>query len=241
MSASTSGATISTPRCKISTSTVSSIQSASSGLLAVLGSASASIRLTFSQMLQIRWRRWLTRRYLGVWLDGTAYYRLQLEGDHTDNPDQRISDDLNRFTDASLTLALGLLSSRRDAVLLPRHFVVVVGSDNASAWQLRLGRGAGLHGVVRAPLRRTRHLVTFKVGRPLVALNFPATRYEADFRFSLVRLRENAEIVALLWRRDARDGDLPRPLRPCVDNFWSIMRRTRRSIGGPAFATTNSR
>src|SRR5690242_11265779 len=60
------------------------------------------------QMLQIRWRRWLTDRYLHHWLSNQAYYRIQLTGTGTDNPDQRISDDLNFFTAQSLGLSLGL-------------------------------------------------------------------------------------------------------------------------------------
>src|ERR1700722_15868784 len=59
------------------------------------------------QMLQIRWRRWLTRQYVGHWLEAKTYYRLPLEGNMTDNPDQRIQDDLERFTRISLSLTVG--------------------------------------------------------------------------------------------------------------------------------------
>src|SRR3984957_3826963 len=67
--------------------------------------------LYLQQMLQIRWRRWLTRRYLGEWLADKAYYRLQLEGNPADKPDQPIAHDLTRFPAASLNLTLGLLNA----------------------------------------------------------------------------------------------------------------------------------
>src|SRR5579863_2201022 len=84
------------------------------GIFTILATVSIVVgvyQIYLQQMLQIRWRRWLTRQYLGDWLDSKAYYRLQLEGTETDNPDQRIAEDLNRFTDASLNLSLGVMSS----------------------------------------------------------------------------------------------------------------------------------
>ena len=80
-------------------------------ILAVLFIMTGVYTTYLQQMLQIRWRRWLTRQYLHDWLEGKAYYRLQLTGGETDNPDQRIAEDLNRFTDTSLSLTLGLLNS----------------------------------------------------------------------------------------------------------------------------------
>ena len=80
-------------------------------ILAVLFIVTGVYTTYLQQMLQIRWRRWLTRQYLHDWLEGKAYYRLQLTGGETDNPDQRIAEDLNRFTDTSLSLTLGLLNS----------------------------------------------------------------------------------------------------------------------------------
>jgi vitamin B12/bleomycin/antimicrobial peptide transport system ATP-binding/permease protein len=74
---------------------------------AILASVSA---LYLNQLLQIRWRRWLTKRYLVAWLADRAYYKLQFES-AADNPDQRIAEDLNQFTGYILTLSLGLISS----------------------------------------------------------------------------------------------------------------------------------
>ena len=131
------------------------------GIFALLASAldcRVVYQLYLQQMLQIRWRRWLTRRYLGEWLDGKAYYRLQLEGGETDNPDQRISEDLNRFTDASLGLSLGLLNAAVTLVSFLGILWVLSGPLTIPLGALRFDGGAGLHGLVRAALCDRWHL-----------------------------------------------------------------------------------
>src|SRR5579875_421299 len=145
-----------------------------------------------AQVLQIRWRRWLTERYLRHWLDEQAYYRMQLNRAVTDNPDQRISDDLDAFAASTLALSLGLLSS-----------VVTLVSFLSILWTLSGALVIPLGGIriaipgymVFAALiyAVAGTFLTHRVGNPLVRLNFDQQRYEADFRFSLVRLRENAE------------------------------------------------
>ena len=200
------------------------------GIFTLLASASIVIgvyQTYLQQMLQIRWRRWLTRQYLGDWFEGKAYYRLQLEGSETDNPDQRIADDLNRFTDTSLGLSLGLLSS----VVTLFSFLTILWSLSGSI-TIPLGSAGAI--VVPAYLVWCAVIyavigtwMTFKVGRPLVALNFQQQRYEADFRFSLVRLRENTEAVAL-YSGEARElGIFRERFGHVVDNFMAIMRRIR--------------
>jgi putative ATP-binding cassette transporter len=178
------------------------------------------------QMLQIRWRRWLTRQYLHDWLEGKAYYRLQLTRGETDNPDQRIAEDLNRFTDTSLSLTLGLLNS-----------VVTLFSFLGILWSLSGPLSVPLGGYT---LTIPGYMVwfallyavvgtfgTMKIGRPLIALTFVQQRYEADFRFSLVRLRENAESVAL-YGGEAREHTIfVDRFTHVVDNFWAIMRRIK--------------
>ena len=156
-----------------------------------------------SQMLQVRWRRWLTKRYLGAWLTDRAYYQLELKS-ATDNPDQRISEDLNQFTSYVLTLSLGLLTS---VVSLASFLFILWGLSGPAS--IPLGTFGTLH--IPAYLVWTALLyagigtwLTIKIGRPLVPLNFNQQRFEADFRFSLVRLRENAESIAL-YRGEAKE------------------------------------
>jgi putative ATP-binding cassette transporter len=180
-----------------------------------------------NQMLQIRWRRWLTRRYLGGWLTGRAYYQLELNS-ATDNPDQRISEDLNQFTSYVLTLSLGLLTS---VVSLVSFLFILWGLSGPA--DIPLGNGGVLH--IPAYLVWAALLyagvgtwLTIKIGRPLVPLNFAQQRFEADFRFSLVRLRQNAESVAL-YRGEAMElGVFQERFRSVFDNFWQIMKRQKR-------------
>jgi vitamin B12/bleomycin/antimicrobial peptide transport system ATP-binding/permease protein len=196
-------------------------------LLAVIFIVTGVYATYLQQMLQIRWRRWLTRQYLGDWLDGKAYYRLQLQGDHTDNPDQRISDDLNRFTDASLSLTLGLLNS----VVTLLSFLGILWSLSG-AFAIPLGSFGSVvipgymvwFALVYSALGTW---ITVKIGRPLVPLNFQQQRYEADFRFSLVRLRENAESVALYGGEKREMANFLDRFTRVVDNFWAIMLRIK--------------
>ena len=192
------------------------------------------------RILHIRWRRWLTGRFLRNWLDDQAYYRLQLSQATPDNPDQRISDDLNRFATQSLDLSLGLLSA----------FVTLV-SFLSILWTLSGALTIPLGGVliyipgymVFAALiyAVVGTMLTRWIGRPLVQLTFDQQRYEADFRFSLVRLRENAENVAF-YGGEARELDtfLSRFAR-VVANWWGIIKRRKRlawfTIGYEQLAT----
>ena len=151
--------------------------------------------LYLSQMLQIRWRRWLTRRFLGDWLRHRAYYRIQF-APRTDNPDQRISEDLDQFTTYALRLSLGLLTS---IVTLVSFIVILWGLSGPAT--IPLGSLGTLHVpgyLVWAALLYAGigTWLTIKIGRPLIGLNFAQQRFEADFRFGLMRVRENAESVA---------------------------------------------
>src|SRR5215472_7406127 len=159
------------------------------------------------RILHIRWRRWLTDRFLRDWLGNQAYYRLQLNQVTTpDNPDQRISDDLDRFATITLVLSLGLLSS---FVTLVSFLSILWTLSGALA--IPLGGGAAIHVpgyMVFAALIYAvgGTLLTRWIGHPLIQLNFDQQRYEADFRFSMVRLRENAENVAF-YGGEAREFD----------------------------------
>src|SRR6201996_664467 len=165
-------------------------------ILVIFAISMSVYSLYLSQMLQIRWRRWLTGRYLDSWLGERAYYQLELGG-RTDNPDQRIADDLNQFTTFILSLSIGLISS---VVSLISFLVILWGLSGPA--DIALGTWVTLH--IPAYLVWAALLyagigtwLTVIIGRPLVPLNYARQRFEADFRFSLVRFRENAESVAL--------------------------------------------
>src|SRR6202140_1539077 len=183
--------------------------------------------LYLSQMLQIRWRRWLTSRYLDAWLAERAYYQLELGG-RTDNPDQRIAEDLNQFTTYVLSLSIGLISS---VVSLISFLVILWGLSGPA--DIALGTWATLH--IPAYLVWAALLyagigtwLTVKIGRPLVPLNYARQRFEADFRFSLVRFRENAESVAFSGGEPVELKLFKERFGSVFENFCQIMKRQKR-------------
>ena len=88
-------------------------------------------QLYLNQWLQIRWRRWMTSNYLREWLHDANHYRMQLQGDTADNPDQRITDDVKLFVDRTLEIGLGLLSS----IVTLASFVIILWGLSAAAWR----------------------------------------------------------------------------------------------------------
>ena len=196
-------------------------------VLAAFFIVSAVYQLYLQQWLQIRWRNWLTQRYLGRWLGQGTHYRMRLKGDQADNPDQRIADDIRQFINSTLDIGIALLGS----IVTLVSFVVILWTLS-SATPLMIGSqtynvpgylvwAALIYAVLGT-------WITHLVGRPLVKLNFDQQRYEADFRFSLVRLRENAEEVTLLAGEPAEEARLRDRFSWVIRNWYDIMRRRKR-------------
>lgn len=184
-------------------------------------------QLYLNQWLQIRWRRWMTDRYLGGWLSNANHYRMQLQGDAADNPDQRIADDVQLFVDRTLTLGIGLLSA---IVTLASFVFILWGLSNEAPLHL-FGRDIAIPGylVWGALIYATfGTALTHLIGWPLVGLNFQQQRFEADFRFNLVRARENAEQIALLSGESAERSQLLSRFQRVVENWLAIMQRTKK-------------
>jgi vitamin B12/bleomycin/antimicrobial peptide transport system ATP-binding/permease protein len=193
-------------------------------------------QLYLNQWLQIRWRRWMTARYLGGWLYEANHYRMQLLGDAADNPDQRIAEDTQRFVEQTLALGIGLLS----AVVTLASFIVILWDLSNDAPLHLFGKdipipGYLVWGALIYALLGT--LLTHLIGRPLVGLNFQQQRLEADFRFNLVRTRENAEQIALLRGEPVERSRLLSRFALVVNNWLGIMQRTKRLT---AFTATYS-
>ncbi|MGX7742389.1 ABC transporter ATP-binding protein/permease [Rhodopseudomonas parapalustris] len=196
-------------------------------VLATIWIALKVYQLYLNQWLQIRWRKWMTERYLGGWLHDANHYQMQLTGDAADNPDQRIAEDTQLFIDRTLALGIGLLN----AVVTLASFVVILWGLSDEAPLHMFGHsipipgylvwGALIYAVVGTAL-------THWIGSPLVGLNFQQQRYEADFRFNLVRARENAEQIALLRGEPAERGKLSERFGHIVGNYMRIMVRTKR-------------
>jgi putative ATP-binding cassette transporter len=191
-------------------------------LLAFAFIAAAVYRVYLQQMLQIEWRTWLNERYLAGWLGERAYYRLQLLDRGTDNPDQRIADDLRIFVDLTLSLALGLLS----AVVTLLSFVAILWtlSGALELWGVSI---PGYMVWVALLYAIAGTWLTHVIGRPLIALDFSQQRYEADYRFSLVRLRENAEGVALYRGEGEELANFRGRFGSVIGNWWSIMKKQK--------------
>ena len=184
-------------------------------------------QLYLNQWLQIRWRRWMTDRYLRGWLSDANHYRMQLQGDAADNPDQRIAEDTQLFIDRTLALGVGLLS----AVVTLASFVVILWQLSAEAPLHLFGNELSIPGyLVWAALIYAIFgtVLTHLVGRPLAGLNFSQQRFEADFRFNLVRVRENAEQIALLNGEPVEREALNRRFGHVVENWIAIMLRTKK-------------
>ena len=179
----------------------------------------------FTQLLCLRWRRWMTRRLMDDWMDRQRYYRLQLDHAGTDNPDQRIAEDVGLFVAQSADLFLGLI-----------HAVLGIGAFGAILW--RLSENFDIFGVaVPGPLLWAAvlysligSLLTHAFGRKLSGLNFRQQRYEADFRFSLVRIRENAQSIALLAGEEQEKIRLQTAFEHVIGNWRDIISREKHIV-----------
>ena len=187
----------------------------------------AVYQLYLNQWLEIRWRRWLTRSYLDHWMSDANHYRMQLLGDAADNPDQRISEDIRQFIEFTLTIGLQLLNS----LVTLASFLVILWSLSAAAPLHLFGMSFTIPGyllwaaLIYAVLGTA---LTHLIGRPLIALNFQQQRYEADFRFNLVRVRESSEQIALLEGERAERDRLLMRFAAVVGNWYAIMTRQKK-------------
>ena len=192
-------------------------------LLALVYIVTAVYRLYFQQMLVIEWRTWLTEHYLKNWLSDQAYYRMSLGDRGTDNPDQRIQEDLKFFVDYTLSLLVGLISA-------VATLIVFVGVLWALSGPITLG-GVTIPGylvwaaVLYAGIGTW---LTHRIGKPLIKLDFDQQRYEADFRFSLVRFRENSEGVALYRGEPQEMSGFLQRFHFVITNWWALMLRQKR-------------
>ncbi|MBR1419937.1 MAG: ABC transporter ATP-binding protein/permease [Selenomonadaceae bacterium] len=178
------------------------------------------------QELQIKWRTWMTDRYLDAWTNNQTFYRLQVERSDTDNPDQRISEDISQFVSITLALLVGFL---KQLTTLAAFGIVLwnlsgvmnfsIGSHEFQIYGYMLWVTiiyAGI-GTIFAHL----------VGRRLIGLNFDQQRYEADFRFNMMRVRENSESIAFYRGEEEEVAGFRERFSYVVKNFWQLMKATR--------------
>jgi putative ATP-binding cassette transporter len=195
-------------------------------VLAAIWIAMSVYALYLKQMLQVRWRRWLTDKYLKDWLTDRTYYPMHLQGKQTDNPDQRVAEDLKIFVNQTLELSIGLLNALVTLVsfvgvlwVLSGPLVIPLDGGEITipgymVWAALLYAALG-------------NWLVDKVGKPLIGLNFNQQRYEADFRYSLMRFRENMEGVALYRGEDDELRRFGARFNNIYSNWWAIMKRQK--------------
>lgn len=184
-------------------------------------------RYYLQSMLGLRWRNWLTHQFLNRWLDQRSYYYLEAFDNTTDNPDQRIQEDINALVTYSLDLTIGLISSVTTLIVflsvlwsLSGPLIIPLGSfgrliiPSYLVWVAVIYAGLGT-------------FFTFRIGRPLVSLNFEQQRREADFRFAAVDLRQHAEHVALYRGEHHQKNVLDRLFGKVLDNWYMIILRQK--------------
>ena len=187
--------------------------------VAILG---AVYRLYLTQMLTIRWRAWLTEKHFSRWLAHKNYYQLE-QGGYTDNPDQRISEDLNNFTSGTLSLGLGLL---RNVVSLVSFSIILWGvSGSIEVFGVTIPGYMFWCALLYAAVGSW---LTHLIGRRLIGLSNQQQRFEADLRFSMVRVRENAESIALYNGEPNERQRLSTRFGKVWQNFWDIMKVSKR-------------
>ena len=181
------------------------------------------------QTLILHWRRWLTTRFIDIWLQNKTYYNLQMFGKDTDNPDQRISEDVRQFVEMTLGFAIGILKSLCTFI----SFVFILYQLSGPLSFSFMGKTWTIHGyMLWASLLYSvlGTYITHVVGRKLVKLNFIQQRYEADFRFSMIRLRESAESVAF-YRGEAQEGRVfKNRFKLLLDNFWQLVNKQKQLV-----------
>jgi putative ATP-binding cassette transporter len=186
----------------------------------------STFRIYVRQVLEIRWRNWLTGHLLDQWISPHTCCQMEILREEADNPDQRIAEDARNYVASALGLSLSLLT----AVATLVSFAGLLWSLSGD-WPLRIGgrefHVPGFMMWVAIAYALLASWITHRVGRRLVPINYDRLRFEADFRFGLVRFRERAEAVGIAdgeehERRDARER-----FTHVVANWWQLIRAQR--------------
>lgn len=193
----------------------------------------AVYRFYLTQLLEMRWRAWMTGQYLDRWLTNKAFYHLELarfahgEDAPPDNPDQRIAEDMNLFTSYSVSLSMGLLN----AVVTLVSFVGILWSLSGSFAFSFNGSDYSIPGFMvwmAVIYCLAGSVITHYIGRPQIALNFKQQRFEADFRHHLVRVREYSESIALDKGEPVERQQLGGRFGEVLGNYFKLINAQKR-------------
>ncbi|MCB4768991.1 ABC transporter ATP-binding protein/permease [Ancylobacter sp. Lp-2] len=192
------------------------------GLYAAVLIVIAVYQIYLRQWLEIRWRTWMTEKYLSAWLDHQTHYRLRLKGDTADNPDQRIAEDIRSYIGTTISLFIGILN----AVMTLVSFAVILWGLSGDFHLPLFGYEIDIPGYLvwaAFAYAAVGTWLTHLIGRVLVLLNYNQQRFEADYRVDLVRVRENGEQIALMEGEKVERARLLERFSHVVHNYWGLM------------------
>ena len=181
------------------------------------------------QCLIINWRRWLTEKFIDIWLKNKTYYHLQMFGHATDNPDQRISEDVSMFVEMTLSISIGFIK----ALCTFGSFVLILYNVSGPLVFTAFGQQWSINGYMFWASLLYSLLgtyITHYVGKRLVAINFVQQRYEADFRFSMIRMRESAESVAFYSGEEQEKQVFTERFKRLMENFWELVTKKKQLV-----------
>lgn len=196
--------------------------------LATIHVCNSTYKSYFISALSMRWRKWLTLQYTTSYLNKNTYYKLQLTEQGTDNPDQRIAEDLDSFVSLTIVIIVSLL---RSIAMIVTFSIILWGLskriDNISfaGYTFSLPDGYLFYLVLIYSVFGT--VLTFIIGKPLPLLHFRQQRFEADYRYTLIRLRENSEAIALYKGEKEEKKRLNEYFSDIVKNYIYIIKRTK--------------
>ncbi|MDO4430642.1 MAG: ABC transporter ATP-binding protein/permease [Lonepinella koalarum] len=187
-----------------------------------------NILLTYylTQRFTIQWRMWLNDNMVERWLENQAYYKVQYLSEQPDNPDQRIQQDVQSYVSTSLSFATGVISS-----------VVSIVAFTQILWNLS---GPMTIADVVIPQAMVflvfiyvliTSVIAFRIGRPLIQLNFANERLNANYRYSLIRLKEYAESVAFFRGEKMEKNLLVSQFNQVIGNVWKMVYMTLKLSG----------
>ncbi|KQX22058.1 ABC transporter ATP-binding protein/permease [Variovorax sp. Root434] len=209
-------------------------------VLAFFNIALQVLKFYVTQLLQLRWRAWITRNYLGRWMADRTFYEMELaryagkDGATPDNPDQRIQEDMQLFTSATMTLSMGLLNA---VVTLISFVGILWGLSGTTAFSV----GGTSYQIAGAMVWLAviycvvGTVITHFIGRPLIGLNFRQQRFEADFRHHLVRVREYSEAIALDRGETVEHGQLDLRFGAVLRNYLQLIKQQKNLVTFTAF------
>ena len=210
------------------------------GWIAFANIAVQVVKFYLTQLLQVRWRAWMTRHYLSRWLADKTFYHLELaryrtgDGQTPDNPDQRIQEDMQLFTDYTVTLSMGLLN----AVVTLLSFIGILW---ALSGVVPVTLGGSTYNVVGSMVWIALiycivgTVITHYIGRPLIGLNFRQQRFEADFRHHLIRVREYSEAIALDKGEPVEHRQLDTRFGSVLKNYLQLIKQQKNLVGFTSF------